>query len=79
MSIKKEHKGLYLAQPNNHGLQTPLIEEEENKKGEQKMKKIIIAEFEVNGTEHQITEFVRFLVNLWTLEEVANIYVKESK
>ena len=43
------------------------------------MEKTIIAEFKVNGTEHQIAEFVSLLVNLWTREEVANIYVKESK
>ena len=29
MFIKKEHKGLYFAQPNYHGLQTHFVEEEE--------------------------------------------------
>ena len=32
MSIKKEHKGLYLTPPNNHGLQAYLVEEEEEEK-----------------------------------------------
>ena len=36
MSIKKEHKGLYLAQPNNHGVQAYFVEGEEEEEEKRK-------------------------------------------
>jgi len=52
MSIKREHKGLYLTLPNNHGLQAHFEEEEDTLIGDKK----ILKDFRYKGVKEIIGE-----------------------
>jgi len=43
------------------------------------MEKTILAEIKLKGTEHQISEVTRLIASLTALDEVASVYIQESR
>ena len=70
--IPKDHKGLYLCPPYNHGIQ-------QNVSKKRTMIKVIRAEFKLRGTEKEIERVKAKIASLSILEEVISLYLGEEE